>query len=69
MIYTCLNMDCRYLFDMPGHVDCCPDCGCEQIRPATRAEREEFDRFQEELKLEERLAKEQAKKKSEIHIA
>ncbi|MCR5487830.1 MAG: hypothetical protein K6F35_09935 [Lachnospiraceae bacterium] len=69
MIYTCLNMDCRYLFDLPGHVECCPDCGCEQIRPATRAEREEFDRYQEELREEEKLAREQAQKGTSANIA
>ncbi len=67
MIYTCLNPDCRFMFDLPGHVENCPDCGSDQLRPATRAEREEFDRFQEELKLEEQEKKENPD--SATHIA
>ncbi len=41
MIYACDR--CRYLFSEELSIDRCPDCGKENIRPATPEEVREFE--------------------------
>ena len=42
MIYACDN--CHFLFSQEAPVDCCPDCGKNNIRQATSDELKEFER-------------------------
>ena len=45
-IYHCTN--CHFTFKREGMVESCPDCGKPDIRPATEAEIEEFQRYIDE---------------------
>ena len=42
MIYKCDNPYCGFLFERVGEVDCCPDCGHDDIRPANEEEQKEY---------------------------
>jgi len=53
MIYHCNA--CRFTFQRFSPTRCCPDCGKENIRYATKEERDEFRRYQEEFDREERM--------------
>ena len=41
MVYVCDY--CHFLFSRIASVDRCPDCGKENIRPATQEEIQEFE--------------------------
>ena len=43
MIYKCDNPYCGFLFERVGEVDCCPDCGHDDIRSANEEELEIFN--------------------------
>ncbi|WP_373164877.1 hypothetical protein [Agathobaculum sp. Marseille-P7918] len=42
MIYSCQTKCCHYIFRGSEQQRTCPDCGKQQIHPATAAERAEF---------------------------
>ncbi len=44
------------MFEDKGYVRQCPDCGSEEIRPATKAEQEEYRGYQEEFNSESQTA-------------
>ena len=48
MIYTCMQKGCHYTCIGSEHIRRCPDCGKKQVRPATRAERADYFRYQTE---------------------
>lgn len=42
MIYSCKTKCCHYIFRGSEQQRTCPDCGKQQIHPATASERAEF---------------------------
>ena len=47
MICTC--NECRFMFKGSNSMKRCPDCGAENIRPATDMEYEEYLAYQKEF--------------------
>lgn len=41
MVYFCNH--CHFLFSRVSPIETCPDCGKENIRPASQAEQKEFE--------------------------
>lgn len=53
MVYACDH--CHFLFSRTGPVDQCPDCGKENIRPATPEEIAEFEKRQSDNLWEDKV--------------
>jgi rubrerythrin len=48
-VYVCSK--CLFSFERAGNVENCPDCGAENVRFATEAEKAEYQRVREELRV------------------
>ena len=54
MIFSCQTKCCHFLFQGSGRTTVCPDCGKNNIRPATREERAAYFRQRTETLVHER---------------
>jgi len=45
MIYICTYNNCHFSFERIDEPDCCPNCGKEAIRLATKVEQQEFEDY------------------------
>jgi ssDNA-binding Zn-finger/Zn-ribbon topoisomerase 1 len=56
MIYTCGS--CRFTFSRVSQVESCPDCGKPHVREATDKEKDDYNKFRDEEKKNQKRTKE-----------